>query len=71
MGTEPRKQHIRPRVHLKWFIDKNDPPHLRLYEKGRPGSRRKSINQVLRIRDYYTNRNEDGSRDFTIESDVL
>jgi hypothetical protein len=69
--SQPREQHIVPRVYLKRFTDPDDPPHLWVYEKGKAEPRRRSINQILRIRDYYTMRGDDGGRDYTIESGIF
>jgi len=60
-----------PKVHLKWFVDRSNPPYTWVDEKGRPGPRLLSINVVLRRPDYYTLRGDGGARDYVIESGLL
>ncbi|HYU20312.1 MAG TPA: DUF4238 domain-containing protein [Chloroflexota bacterium] len=68
--TEPRRQHTVPRVHLKRFVDPTIPPDTWVYEKGRPGPQQQPIRALFRLRDYYTLRHEDRTRDYSIETDL-
>lgn len=73
--SNPVNQHIVPQCYLKQWVDPNTPPgytpYVWQFEKGSRNGKAKAPHNILTMRDVYTLKFSDGTKDYRIESQVL